>query len=140
MKNKTELNSLRTCLRPQHGVSLRQNNLSDVTSNTDNTYIVTREPVSSLLGHRACSRMTYVIEIGLTKYGVVLPEAHSQRWKVSVGDQADARLVLTDGEFAGDNLSESLLKLEVAAPDITGSIHHKHEIQSDWTVFDTWRQ
>lgn len=84
--------------------------------------------------------MTYAIEIGLTKYGVVLPEAHSQRWKVSVGDQTDARLVLRDGEFAGDNLSESLLKLEVAATHITGSIHHKHEIQSDWTVFDTWRQ
>lgn len=69
-----------------------------------------------------------------------MPEAHSQRWKVGVGDETDAGLALRDGELAGDYLSEGLFKLEVAATNITGGIHHKREIQSDWTVFDTWRQ
>ena len=49
----------------------------------------------------------------LTKNGVVLSETHSQRRQVGVCDQADVRLVLSDGEFAGYDLSKGFLKLEI---------------------------
>ena len=47
------------------------------------------------------------------------------------GDETDARLVLSNGEFAGHSLDKRLLQLEVSTGNFIRRVHHKGKIQRD---------